>query len=299
MDLLHKKDDNLPKLRISSLEFEGMTRADPSFVTALLAGGSAGTAVDVVLFPLDTVKTRLQSVQGFWKAGGFRGIYSGLASVALGSAPNAAAFFVTYESVKKFGKMSDIPESFNFAVHMAAASCGEMVACVIRVPTEVVKQRAQTFQQKSSIAAFQATIGGEGVRGLYRGYLSTVMREIPFSLVQYPIWEFLKQTWSQRQGRYVASWQSALCGAVAGAVAGAVTTPLDVAKTRIMLAKKGSPLAKGQVLPVLRVIWIEKGLHGLFAGLVPRVLWISAGGAIFLGVYEKTKEIYSKYFLIG
>lgn len=51
------------------------------------AGGCAGTAVDVTLFPLDTIKTRLQSSQGFFKAGGFRGIYSGLGAAAIGSAP--------------------------------------------------------------------------------------------------------------------------------------------------------------------------------------------------------------------
>eukprot|EP00118_Oscarella_pearsei_P012040 m.85512 g.85512 ORF g.85512 m.85512 type:complete len:119 (+) comp36446_c1_seq5:123-479(+) len=59
----------------------------PPFWVPLLAGGAAGTAVDVALFPLDTIKTRLQAPEGFIKAGGFRGIYSGLASVATGSAP--------------------------------------------------------------------------------------------------------------------------------------------------------------------------------------------------------------------
>lgn len=47
----------------------------------------AGFMVDVSLFPIDTVKTRLQSEGGFYKAGGFSGIYSGLGSVAAGSAP--------------------------------------------------------------------------------------------------------------------------------------------------------------------------------------------------------------------
>lgn len=57
----------------------------------------AGTSVDVALFPIDTLKTRLQSPQGFIQAGGFRGIYNGLGAAAIGSAPGAALFFSTYE----------------------------------------------------------------------------------------------------------------------------------------------------------------------------------------------------------
>lgn len=52
------------------------------------AGGVAGASVDLILFPLDTIKTRLQSPQGFNKAGGFRGIYAGVPSTAVGSFPN-------------------------------------------------------------------------------------------------------------------------------------------------------------------------------------------------------------------
>jgi hypothetical protein len=37
-----------------------MSVKETSFFTALLAGGCAGTSVDVALFPLDTIKTRLQ-----------------------------------------------------------------------------------------------------------------------------------------------------------------------------------------------------------------------------------------------
>lgn len=55
---------------------------------SLQAGGCAGMSVDLTLFPLDTIKTRLQSQQGFYKAGGFRGIYAGVPSAAVGSFPN-------------------------------------------------------------------------------------------------------------------------------------------------------------------------------------------------------------------
>ncbi|NXA37775.1 SAMC protein, partial [Eudromia elegans] len=257
---------------------------------ALAAGGVAGVCVDLILFPLDTVKTRLQSPQGFRKAGGFRGIYAGVPSTAIGSFPNAAAFFVTYEYVKSV-LHRDSASYLSPVTHMVAASFGEVVACLIRVPSEVIKQRAQVSPSSSTFRILSQTLYHEGIQGLYRGYKSTVLREIPFSLVQFPIWESLKDLWSWKQGHVVDSWQSAVCGAFAGGFAAAVTTPLDVAKTRIMLAKAGSTNARGNVLAALGGIWRTQGLSGLFAGGVPRVAAIALGGFIFLGTYEKSRQL--------
>jgi solute carrier family 25 S-adenosylmethionine transporter 26 len=36
----------------------------------------------------------------------------------------------------------------------------------------------------------------------------------------------------------------------------------------------------------------EEGPKTLFRGIVPRVTWISIGGAIFLGVYERAKQTF-------
>ncbi|KAM6247758.1 mitochondrial S-adenosylmethionine carrier protein isoform 3-T3 [Spheniscus humboldti] len=241
---------------------------------ALAAGGVAGVCVDLILFPLDTVKTRLQSPQGFRKAGGFHGIYAGVPSTAIGSFPNAAAFFITYENVKSMlhhGSTSYLTP----ATHMVAACLGEVVACLVRVPSEVVKQRAQVSPSSSTLRILSHTL----------------YHEIPFSLVQFPLWESLKDLWSWKQGHVVDSWQSAVCGAFAGGFAAAVTTPLDVAKTRIMLAKAGSSNASGNVLAALGGIWRTQGLSGLFAGVVPRMAAISLGGFIFLGTYEKTRQL--------
>ena len=50
-------------------------------------GWCTGLVTDVALFPLDTIKTRLQSAQGFRAAGGLSRLYAGLGPAALGSAP--------------------------------------------------------------------------------------------------------------------------------------------------------------------------------------------------------------------
>ena len=165
------------------------------------------------------------------------------------------------------------------------------MACLIRVPSEVVKQRAQVSASSKTLQIFLTILSEEGIQGLYRGYKSTVLREIPFSLVQFPLWESLKALWAWRRGHVVDSWQSAVCGAFAGGFAAAVTTPLDVAKTRIMLAKAGSSTAVGNVLSAMHGVWRSQGLAGLFAGVLPRMAAISMGGFIFLGAYDQARSL--------
>ncbi|RKO91504.1 mitochondrial carrier domain-containing protein [Blyttiomyces helicus] len=252
------------------------------------AGGMAGTAVDTILFPLDTIKTRLQAKGGFLASGGFRGVYSGLSSAVIGSAPGAAAFFVTYEYLKATVGVALPGEDRAPLVHMAAASGGEVAACVVRVPTEVVKQRIQTGQYSSVPSAVSSILKAEGFRGFYRGYAMTVFREIPFTCVQFPLYEHFKKSWGERQGRPPHPWEAAICGSIAGGIAAAVTTPLDVVKTRIMLSTERGP-AEG-IVDAFRTIVREEGVMKLFSGIGPRVMWISIGGSIFLGVYEATRK---------
>jgi solute carrier family 25 S-adenosylmethionine transporter 26 len=45
------------------------------------------------------------------------------------------------------------------------------------------------------------------------------------------------------------------------------------------------------MLDALRRVYAENGLRSLFAGVVPRMTWISVGGAVFFGVYEKAKRV--------
>ena len=99
--------------------------------------------------------------QGFWAAGGFRNIYSGLGPAAVGSAPNAAIFFCTYDTVKRVAVTQlgcqVLGANCHYChylcwcqdsagVHMAGASLGEITACLVRVPVEIVKQVAARLQ---------------------------------------------------------------------------------------------------------------------------------------------------------
>lgn len=134
---------------------------------------------------------------------------------------------------------------------------------MIRVPVEIAKQRRQTISSRtSSISILMEAYRTEGIRrGLYRGYGSTVLREVPFAFIQFPIWEHLKANWTVNTGLELTPVAVAICGAVAGGIAAAITTPLDVAKTRIMLAERTQSTSL-TITSVLRSIYKDRGVTG-------------------------------------
>lgn len=278
------------------------------------------------------------------------------APLVLGSHPYhltlpAAIFFSTYESLKPVFSSSSSPLSPALS-HMLAASLAETAACLIRVPTEVIKSRMQAGTYKGQAIGTRAdgTIGlvdivktiiaREGMRGFWKGFGTTVAREvsrkevkatsrhvhdahvflsrfvqIPFTCIQFPLYERLKLVLLQRHNaglpksaaaKSLPTYQAALVGSFAGGLSAAVTTPLDVVKTRLMLveraaASQGSAAAaqaagadaaamalgvNQKFLPTLVHISKTQGAKGLFKGVVPRTIWISLGGAVFLGSFE-------------
>lgn len=266
-------------------------KKDSPFFMALISGACAGTAVDSALHPLDTLRTRIQAEAGFWKSGGFKGMYRGITSCFLGAGPGAAAFFSVYESTKTMQKkMSD---SEHWTQHAIASSCGEVSACLVRVPTAVVTQTQQVGRYDSFMEAVRSTYAKGGFGAFYNGYTTTVMREIPFSFIQFPIWEGLKKSWGNFQGSETTATQGATCGSIAGAISSGITTPLDVAKTRIMLEEVEPGQAKkyNGTIGTLSTIAKEEGPLALFRGIVPRIGWITVGGFIFFGAYEKSTEL--------
>lgn len=286
----------------------------------LIGGGCCGLAVDTFLFPIDTCKTRLQSESGFWKAGGFRGIYNGILPVIAASVPIAATFFCVYYTANMcFPPLINMlwPDTFafddggwqpttesvalaffmKFLLNSLSASLGEMCAGLIRVPIEIVKQKRQVSKiQYRAMDILLHAYQSEGlVNGLYRGYGVTIMRDIPFSMIQYPLWELLKALTLPNLSDNWKLFVGSCDGSVAGAVASAVTTPLDVAKTRIQLTDlEQNPeytLQHRNPMRLLRSLYRQKGIPGIFSGFVPRVMWTTIGGFIWFGTYSLVKYI--------
>ncbi|KAJ8683427.1 hypothetical protein QAD02_019219 [Eretmocerus hayati] len=249
------------------------------FITSLVSGAAAGVVCDLIFFPLDTLKTRLQSQHGFVQSGGFKKLYQGIGPLDI-LFSTASLFFITYDGIKHI-LQPHLPHQYHSIIHMGAASCGEMMACLIRVPVEVVKQRKQALLNDTEKLK---------LRTLFRGYGSTVLRDLPFGLVQMPLWEYFKQCWSAKMNRDCTPFEGASCGAASVTVSAAITTPLDVAKTRIMLSATSADKKEVRISSMLREVYRENGFRGLFAGFTPRVCGFTLGGFVFFGIYEQVRE---------
>lgn len=60
-----------------------------------------------------------------------------------------------------------------------------------------------------------------------------------------------------------------------------------------MLAARSDVEANLNMFSMIHMIYRNEGINKLFAGIVPRTLWITIGGFIYLGTLEKVKNLLS------
>jgi solute carrier family 25 S-adenosylmethionine transporter 26 len=217
-------------------------------------------------------------------------------------------------------------------VHAAASSLAELVSCAILTPVEVIKQNAQMVAHNSPHNATLATLARfrQNPAALWRGYAALAGRNLPFTAMQFPLFERLREAWkTRREAKGVSSGSlvesagiTAVSAGAAGAVAAVLTTPVDVVKTRIMLAagdasdssksssssssssakpgakstplvdalgsakQSGAPARPLGSLGVARAIVHEQGFKGLWRGGALRGVWTFIGSGLYLGAYE-------------
>ena len=68
--------------------------------------------------------------------------------------------------------------------------------------------------------------------------------------------------------------------------------PLDVLRTRVMLAPKASPAASAHPLVTLATVARQEGLPALWVGVVPALIAMAPSGAIFFGLFDVLKSVH-------
>ncbi len=144
---------------------------------------------------------------------------------------------------------------------------------------------------RTAFSCAQTVYRTEGFNAFYVSYPTTLTMTVPFTAVQFTVYEQLKTLLNPNGGYSPAT--HIIAGGLSGAVAGAVTTPLDVAKTLLQTRGTSSDAeirnARG-MRDAFRIIWTRDGLKCFARGLSPRVLTFMPSNALCWLSYEFFSE---------
>lgn len=269
---------------------------------------------DFIMHPIDTIKIVQQasgvgSELSFLGAAkkilsgpsGIFGFYNGVLPYLAADGCSGAIKFATFEISKVFMQKRFSP-SFSPLIDFAAAAGSLLASSILLVPGEVLKTKLQTGVMKSLVEGVVNIVKTEGFGGLFVGYYATLVRDLPYTILELGLYENiktlirkynLKKSADKTGSGSISQGEELLAAAITGGFTAFVTTPLDLVKTKLMIQSASGGLYSG-FFDAFSSIYADGGVKALFVGSFARVTWLLPFTTIYLGMYE-----YSKRFLLA
>ncbi|XP_053946226.1 mitoferrin [Anastrepha ludens] len=267
----------------------------------MTAGAIAGVLEHCVMYPLDSVKTRMQSLspvtsnydisttfKNMIKKEGIMRPIRGVSAVVAGAGPAHALYFGSYEMMKEL--LTKVTTN-NHVNYMASGAVATLIHDAVSNPTDVIKQRMQMYNSKykSVIGCMKDVYRNEGITAFYRSYSTQLVMNIPYQTIHFATYEFFQNMLNHE--RKYSPVVHMVAGGAAGATAAAFTTPLDVVKTLLNTQENGHTK---DMVEAIRQIYSLAGVKGFFRGMLARILYSMPATAICWSTYE-----FFKFYLAG
>lgn len=299
-------------------------------------GGIAGIIGVTCVFPLDLVKTRLQNqkigpggeklysgmfdcFKKTFKAEGYFGMYRGSAVNILLITPEKAIKLAANDYFRH--RLTKPDGTLPISREMLAGGSAGLCQIVVTTPMELLKIQLQdagrvVAQLKAAgqstahlpkISALSVTaelLKTKGILGLYKGTGATMLRDVSFSMVYFPLFANLNRLGPRKHpgSTEAVFWWSFVSGCAAGSISAAVVNPADVVKTRLQLLNKGAAdESYSGIADAFKKIYRNEGPSAFFKGALCRMIVIAPlfgiaqmvyyfGIAEYLMGREKTKN---------
>ncbi|XP_049576309.1 mitochondrial brown fat uncoupling protein 1 [Syngnathus scovelli] len=287
----------------------------PPLGVKMASAGAAACIADIVTFPLDTAKVRLQ-IQGEKKVAaaaakdiryrgvfgtittmirteGPRALYNGLVAGLQRQVCFASVRIGLYDNVRDF-YTGGTPNASVFMRILAGCTTGAMAVSFAQ-PTDVVKVRFQAQMNLDGVArrysgtmqAYKHIFQNEGLRGLWKGTLPNITRNALVNCTELVTYDLIKEAIL----RHKLMSDNLPCHFVSAFGAGFVTTviasPVDVVKTRYM----NSP--PGQYRSAINCAWTmmtKEGPTAFYKGFVPSFLRLGSWNVVMFVSFEQIKR---------
>ncbi|KAM9728849.1 dicarboxylate carrier UCP2-like [Menidia menidia] len=288
----------------------------PSAAVKFVGAGTAACIADLVTFPLDTAKVRLQ-IQGEARASAaagnptkYRGVfgtiltmirtegplslYSGLVAGLQRQMSFASVRIGLYDSVKQlYTRGSD---HVGLGSRLLAGCTTGAMAVALAQPTDVVKVRFQAQAVSGqrakrycgTIHAYKTIAREEGVRGLWKGTAPNTARNAIVNCTELVTYDFIKDTLLSSTTltdslpcHFLSAFGAGLCTTV-------VASPVDVVKTRYM---NSAPGQYGSVIRCAAGMMTREGPQAFYKGFTPSFLRLGSWNVVMFVTYEQLKRV--------
>ncbi|XP_076891149.1 calcium-dependent mitochondrial ATP-magnesium/phosphate carrier protein 2-like [Bidens hawaiensis] len=183
----------------------------------LIAGGLAGAVAQTAIYPMDLVKTRLQTFvtgpgpgkvpslgklsKDIWVNEGPRAFYRGIIPSLFGIIPYAGIDLAAYETLKEMSRTYVLHDSEpGPLVQLGCGTVSGALGATVVYPLQVVRTRMQAQTPSGSTAykgmfdVFLKTYQKEGTRGFYKGLVPNLLKVVPAASITYLVYETMKNT---------------------------------------------------------------------------------------------------------
>lgn len=273
-------------------------------VAEATAGAFGSVVANVIIYPLDVIKTRLQ-VQNkalshlkdghfyktpyeaflqIFKSEGISGLYAGIRAGLFGTLISSFSYFYFYTHVRgyyirEFGKGRPLSTAMELFLGAFAGALSQFVT----LPIAVVTTRMQTApkDEKESLRdTIKTIIREEGVIGLWKGLQASLILCIN-PAITYGMFERIKSIYTHGSTKRLTPIQTFFLGAISKSIATVVTYPYIMAKVRMqwkppkdfcnLSEKERAALTYKSSFDVLVKVFQDEGFRGFYHGLQTQI----------------------------
>jgi len=306
-------------------------RTAPAWKT-LGVGGVAGFTSCVLLQPMDLLKTRMQqerlpttttatatqrlvrAFQSVVHENGYRGLWRGTVPTIARNVPGVAAYFYTLNELRWLVAKWQVPglstpdnttrtqrsstlARLSSTGNIVTGALGRVFIGLLLNPISIVKARYESSHYSKDAyptlrASLRSLYRDGGIRGFFRGFSATALRDAPYAGLYLAFYEQHKH-WLGRwaHGESGAWWVVCVSGLGAGILATVITHPFDILKTRMQttpntLLRNPSVSYRPSVFATARHIFQTDGLRAFADGLGLRCARKAASSMIGWSIFE-------------
>lgn len=263
-------------------------------------GAVAGLTGTCVCFPIDISKSHVQNAKttlslnqarrSILAADGVRGLYRGLLPNSVLVMPEKALKLAGNDYFRNKFSGGDERQIKPYQA-VAAGACASFLQVAVTTPMEITKLRMQLMKKEVAAGKPAQTlpqiVRSLGIRGLYTGNCATLIRDIPYNGLFFPLYAvFHHQLIGDEDTGFHNLHLELVGGAGAAMISAWFATPADVVKTR--LQSRDSPY-KGWMDCFVRTLRGE-GVQALFKGASGRMAVQAPLYGIALTLYGVQKQ---------